>query len=131
MAGVYDENVTCPVCGGNFAYFNLETRTNEQEISCARCGFFYQTEVVEVSGITAWKTTEIRPISRDKKRVAMPHYADGPIGNTDGPKWNSHEFPVLPKFNEIPAVFGAVDANEAEQKERNVVDVNPHTFEEL
>jgi len=105
MSSVYEDGVECPVCHGNFAYTDLDCRTNERMFACARCGFYYETKIVERGGMSFWQETEERPISRDYKKVAV-------AGDVEGPKWNSNNFRALPSFTTIPDGFGVEEAKD-------------------
>ena len=108
MSSVSEMNTKCPVCHGNFAHTDLNCRTHERLISCERCGFYYETKVVEHNGVGFWEMTDSRPISKDGTFVAS---ADGdPEGQ--GKKWNAVEFRTVPSFTAIPEVFGAENADD-------------------
>jgi hypothetical protein len=115
MSSVYEDGVECPVCHGNFAHTDLDCRTNERMFACARCGFYYETKIIEHNGRSFWQTTEERPISKDCKKVAAitPTFGGDISGNEEaGPKWNSVEFRTLPSFTVIPDGFGVEEAKD-------------------
>ena len=109
MSSVYEDGVECPLCGANTAHSDLDCRTHERLLSCERCGFYYETRIVERNGMSFWEMTEVRPISRDATKVAV---SDG----DEGPKWNAKEFDVMPGFKDDIEVFGVEDAASNEAK---------------
>lgn len=116
MSSVSEFEVECPICSGKFAHSDLDCRTHERLLSCERCGFYYETRIVERNGMSFWEMTEVRPISKDATKVAV-------FDGDEGPKWNGVEFRTLPSFTAIPEVFGA---EEAEQQEGETAGKKPN-----
>jgi hypothetical protein len=55
MSDVFDTDIECPVCYGNFAHTDFEIRTNEREFDCERCGYGGIAGTIEtVESIGAW-----------------------------------------------------------------------------
>ena len=68
MSGVYTQNEEkCPVCVSTKTSFDLETRTNEQELACREpgCGFYASTKIVERGGKRYWEVAQQFPIGED------------------------------------------------------------------
>jgi hypothetical protein len=63
MSSVYTEGeAKCPVCGGRDTGFELECRTNEQELDWRKCGFSAHTRIVERGGKKFWEVSQQFPI---------------------------------------------------------------------
>jgi hypothetical protein len=63
MSSVYTEGEEkCPVCGSRDTGFDLECRTNEQELDCRKCGFSAHTRIVERGGKKFWEVSQQFPI---------------------------------------------------------------------
>jgi len=104
MSGVFETDVECPVCHGNFAHTDFETRTNEREFDCERCGYSYQTKLVERGRLSFWQVIEQMPLSRDGRKAAQP-YRDGEnpeaVPGGESLKWNAVEWRTLPSFTDF------------------------------
>lgn len=104
MTWVYTENVTCPVCGADTAHTDLEIHTNQRDFDCVRCGYSYQSAIVERGGKQFWQVTQQLPMSADGK-VAWPD-----IPAIKGGQWSRKEFGVMPGYETIPDGFGVEEA---------------------
>lgn len=72
MSSVYEENVECPVCHQRSAGFDLNCKTNEQELICHRpeCGYAYEQQIVQRKSSSGkeysfWQVTEEFPMNED------------------------------------------------------------------
>ena len=52
----------CPFCGSRDTGFDLECRTNKQELDCRKCGFSAHTRIVERGGKKFWEVSQQFPI---------------------------------------------------------------------
>jgi hypothetical protein len=66
MSSVYTEGEEkCPVCGSRDTGFDLDCRTNEQELDCRTCGFSAHTRIVERGGKKFWEVSQQFPMGED------------------------------------------------------------------
>lgn len=72
MSSVYEENAECPLCHQHNAGFDLNCKTNEQELVCHRpeCGYAYEQQIVQRKSSSGkdysfWQVTEEFPLNED------------------------------------------------------------------
>ncbi len=67
MSSVYERGEqACPVCGSMNTGFDLECKTNEQELDCSDCGYSAHTRIVErPNGKPFWEVMEQFPMDEN------------------------------------------------------------------
>jgi hypothetical protein len=92
------------VCGADTAHTDLEIHTNRRDFDCVRCGYSYQSAIVERAGKRFWEHAMELPMSKDGK-VAWPE-----MQAVKGATWNREDYGVMPSYEAVPEVFGAEEA---------------------
>lgn len=60
MVGVQNHGEKCPKCKGNYGFYELETRTQEEYFMCERCGYSYENKISNWEEIKGKKRTEAK-----------------------------------------------------------------------